>query len=111
MGVITTDSAGEGLTAVRASGLFDLSCAAEARAALAEALESAAAGLVLDLGGVEGADLTFFQLLFALCLQARLDGKRIVMDTPLPEPLRRAAENMGFSQRDFHQAFCSGDGA
>lgn len=111
MGEITAVTCEDETFVAKATGEFDVACVAEARAALAAALESVPQALRLDLSEVESADLTFLQLLFSLAVQARLDGKRVVLATALSEPLRRAAENLGFSQRDFHQAFCSGDDA
>ena len=91
------------------SGEFSLTDANELKDAMIEALESSADALHLDLSEVTQAGLTFFQLLFALASQAKLDGKRAVLEVPLPEPLRRAAGELGLAQRDFDQAFSCGD--
>lgn len=91
------------------SGEFGLAEAAGLKEAMLEALAGCEGSLTLDLTGVESGDLTFFQLLFSLASQARIQGKRIVLGAPLPEPLRRAAGELGIAQRDFEQAFFSGD--
>jgi len=54
---------------------------------------------------VAGVDLTFLQLLFALSAQARLDGKRVVLDASIPDALCRRAEELGIARRDFEHVF------
>jgi ABC-type transporter Mla MlaB component len=90
-------------------GEYTFADATEVKQALVEALDVNASEVRLDLAGMERADLTFFQLLFALASQARLEDKRVVLNAPLPEPLRRAAGGLGFSQHDLEQAFLQGD--
>ncbi|WP_243363916.1 STAS domain-containing protein [Fundidesulfovibrio terrae] len=87
------------------SGEYGIGEISSLRQEFSDSLESTAQELRLDLAGVEKGGLLFFQLLFSLAAQARLDGKRIALDLPLPEPLRQAAGELGLTQRDFEQAF------
>jgi anti-anti-sigma regulatory factor len=91
------------------SGEYAFADAPRVKEALVESLDTKESEIRLDLAGMERADLTFYQLLFALASQARLEGKRIVLTAPLPEPLRRAAGELGFSRHDLEQAFFQGD--
>ncbi len=109
MGESDMNAAGQENPAFNPSGSYGLAEASDLKEQMLDALARCGGTLVVDLSGVESADLTFFQLLFALSAQARLDGKKIVLGAPLPEPLRRAAGELGIAQRDFEQAFSSGD--
>lgn len=105
MGTQRINSLDEGRTALSLSGEYGLADAVQLGQDMLRALDDSARMLELDMGGVERADLSFFQLLFSLAAQARLDGKCVVLELPLPEPLRQAAGELGLTQRDFEQAF------
>lgn len=72
------------------------------------ALAAGSGGVRLDLCAVTGADVIFFQLLFSLAAQARLEGKKVELDLPLQGPLAQAAGELGFSRHDFERTFSSG---
>lgn len=105
MGAFYLDSGQPGRVRLVCSGEFSLADGAELKQAMVGALSDADADLTLDLQGVAGGDLTFFQLLFALSVQARLDGKRVVLDTSIPDALCRRAEELGIARRDFEHVF------
>jgi len=87
------------------SGAYGLAEAAELKQNLTAVLDAARTGVRLNLDAVESGGIVFFQLLFSFAAQARLDGIEVVLDLPLPEPLRQAAGELGLTQRDFEQAF------
>lgn len=99
----------EGACTLEASGDFGIDEVSGLREDMLGALDACTDRLFLDFGGVTSVDMLFFQLLFSLASQAGLDGKRVVFGVPLPEPLRRAAGELGIAQRDFDQAFSSKD--
>jgi len=105
MGSFFLDSGQPGRVRLVCSGEFSLADAQELKQAMVGALNDADADLTLDLQDVAGVDLTFFQLLFALSAQARLDGKRVVLDTSIPDALCRRAEALGIARRDFEHVF------
>jgi len=109
MNIQNAETGQSGSSRLVLSGEYAFAEAAGLRQAMIEALDACPGELLLDLGAVERGDLTFFQLLFALASQARLDGKRVLLDAPLSEPLRRAAGELGFAHRDMEQAFLHGD--
>jgi anti-anti-sigma regulatory factor len=96
---------GEKSRVLALSGEYGIAEISSLRQEVADALDAARSELRLDLSGVEKAGLLFFQLLFSLGAQARLDAKKITLDLPLPEPLRQAAGELGLTRRDFEQAF------
>lgn len=108
MGIQQISTPAKGKTVLSLSGEYSISEAGELKQDMAKALDKAKSVLHLDVDGVERADMLFFQLLFALASQARLDGKNVALDLPLPEPLRLAAEGLGLDQHDFEQTFTSG---
>ena len=95
----------EGCVALELSGDFGLSDAAELKQALSDALDASTGLLILDISQVEEASLTFFQLLFGLAAQARLDGKAVTRSGSLHPACSGAAAAMGITQQDFDQAF------
>ena len=108
MGIQQISAPVKGKTVLSLTGEYAISDAGELKQDMVRALDKAKSVLHLDLGGVERVDLLFFQLLFSLAAQASLDGKNVALDLPLPEPLRKAAEELGLDQRDFEQTFTSG---
>lgn len=95
----------EGRVALELSGSFGLADAEELKQALSGALDASTGLLVLDMAQVEAANLTFFQLLFGLAAQARLDGKAVARRGGLHPACSGAAAEMGITQQDFDQAF------
>lgn len=90
------------------SGEFSLADAPELKQAMVDALNDCGGVLALHLDDVSGADLTFFQLLFALSAQAQQDGKGVELDAFMPDSLARRAEELGLARRDFEHVFYSG---
>lgn len=105
MGAFFLDSGQSGRIRLVCSGGFSLEDAQGLKQAMVGALNNSDAALALDLQDVSDADLTFFQLLFALSAQARLDGKSVVLDTSMPDSLCRKAEELGIARRDFEHVF------
>jgi len=108
MGIQQISTPAKGKTVLSLSGEYSISDAGELKQDMVKALDKAKSALYLDVGGVERVDMLFFQLLFALASQASLDGKKVVLDLPLPEPLRLAAEGLGLDHNDFEQTFTPG---
>jgi anti-anti-sigma regulatory factor len=108
MGIQQISTPTKGKTVLSLSGEYSISDAGELKQDMVKALDKAKSVLHLDVAGVEQVDMLFFQLLFALASQASLDGKNVVLNLPLPEPLRLAAEGLGLDQHDFEQTFTSG---
>lgn len=105
MGAFFLDSGQAGSIRLVCSGGFSLEDAQGLKQAMVGALNDSDTALALDLQDVSDADLTFFQLLFALSAQARLDGKSVVLDTSMPDSLCRKAEELGIARRDFEHVF------
>jgi len=105
MGAFFLDSGQPGRIRLVCSGGFSLADAQGLKQAMVGALNDSEASLALDLQDVADVDLTFFQLLFALSAQARLDGKSVVLDTSMPDALCRRAEELGIARRDFEHVF------
>ncbi|MFP5223391.1 MAG: STAS domain-containing protein [Acidobacteriota bacterium] len=105
MGEFHLDTGQSGRVCLVFSGEFSLADAPALKQALVGALGDSDPVLALNLQDMDNADLTFFQLLFALSSQARLDGKRVVLDTSMPDSLYRRAEELGFARRDFEHVF------
>jgi len=99
----------QGRVSLELSGGFSLGDATDLKQALVQALDASSGVLVLDVSQVEAADLTFFQLLFGLAAQARIDGKAVALKGGLHTACSRTAGEMGITQQDFDQAFAPED--
>nr|WP_272881734.1 STAS domain-containing protein [Fundidesulfovibrio soli] len=99
----------EGRVTLELAGGFSLGDSAELKQALSDALNASTGRLFLDMSQVDAASLTFFQLLFGLAAQARLDGKAVAISGGLHPACSGAAAEMGITQQDFDQAFAPGD--
>jgi len=102
---VNMDEAGREV--ITLSGVFGLEDASSLAQTLADALKRPAEDILLSVDGVEQGGAPFFQLLFALCRQARLDGKRVTLAHPLSTGLSRQAEQLGISKQDFDAHFTS----
>jgi ABC-type transporter Mla MlaB component len=105
MGSFQLDNGQPDRSVLSLSGAFALSDALTLKEAMESALGQCGGVLALRLEEVSEADLTFFQLLFALSAQARLDGKSVVLASSLPDSLVTKAEAIGFSRRDIEHVF------
>jgi len=83
-------SRGENGVVLAMKGDFTVAVARELREALSSAFDEKG-GVVLDVAGVEDADITFLQLLIAADAFAREQGRRLSLTGPLPEGVARAA--------------------
>ena len=80
---------------IQCVGPMHLRSIAEPHAALIQAFE-AGEDLVLDLSGVEEADLTFVQLILAAQRSAGEQGLVLTLSAPAPEPVMQILERGGF---------------
>lgn len=96
---------GQGL--FRLEGEYGLARAAELQAGFRAALEGCEKELELDVASLDGADITFYQLLFSLAAQAKLDGKIVRLKGPIKAQCYNRAASLGITQHDFDQAFAS----
>jgi anti-anti-sigma regulatory factor len=104
----TNDPGASELTVLALEGECGLADAERIREDMLRALAAGGAGVRLDLSAVTGVDALFFQMLFSLAAQAGMEGKRVVLDMPLPAPLAKAADELGFSRHDFERTFSPG---
>ena len=84
---------------VTISGSLTVEHASEIKDALQEALGQKAKNIVLSLGAVTGADLSFFQVLCAAHKTATTYGKFFSVEQFRQDVLIRAHRGMGFTRR------------
>ncbi|MHC1789714.1 STAS domain-containing protein [Solidesulfovibrio sp.] len=88
-------------------------CTVEHAAALRDALldaTSSQSGLILDISGVEEADITFLQLMLATALSVERSGGRLTRHGPLSPAAAAAARVSGFTQTPKLKTFFSDEG-
>jgi len=83
---------------LKVSGNLRIEHAAEAREQLLAALERLPS-LVVDLSGVETADISFVQLMCAAHREAFARGQEIRVDSDLPDCIREAMERACYHNR------------
>lgn len=84
---------------VTVSGSLTVEHAAEVKAALQEALQQNAEHVVLSLGTISQADLSFFQVVCAAHKAATLSGKTFGIEPSKQGPLMQSHRSLGFSRR------------
>ena len=89
----------QGQEAVTISGSLTVEHAAEIKSALQDALKKKSRSVVLTLGPVTKADLTFFQVICSAHKTATTAGKSFSVEKFQQEPLVRAHRDMGFTRR------------
>lgn len=82
---------------LRLEGEVDISCAAEFKRALMEAVASGKRTRI-DAGGVEEVDVTAIQLLWAAARECEKSGKELVMEPAMSPVLQQAAMQTGFER-------------
>jgi len=88
-----------GRETVLISGSLTVEHAAEVRTALHSAFKKKSKSIVLSLGQVNKADLTFFQVVCSAHKTATTAGKNFSVEQFQQEPLVRAHRSMGFTRR------------
>ena len=73
---------------LRISGQLDVRCIAELRTAIYDQIEAHPGHVVLDLSGVESADLTVLKMLAVASRMANRSGHRVTVQDP-PDVVRR----------------------
>ncbi|GAB6035644.1 hypothetical protein JCM15519_02030 [Fundidesulfovibrio butyratiphilus] len=87
------------------SGTFGIEDAEALKQSLEAAIGRCSLEYRLSFHGLEGADVLFFQVLFALAKQVRNEGRCVALPQTLPPVLLQEAARIGIDRKDFESSF------